>query len=277
MVGFQDKGIAQGGLIDTPDGNWYAYLFRDFGAVGRIPYLIPVKWVDGWPVIGVDGKAPETLNLPASKGIIPGIVASDEFTRKKGERSLPLVWQWNHNPDIKLWSVTQREGYLRLTTGRTDSLFLTARNILTQRTFGPECAGSTSVDIANLKDGDFAGLCVLQKKFGFVAVNIKNGSKNIVMVSASTGKPVEIQSIPFSQNIVFFKIECNFRDKADIARFFYSLDGKSWTSIGEDLKMEYTLPHFVGYRFGLFSYATKNPGGYADFDYFRIEDKIVKK
>ena len=82
-VALQDKGVAQGGLIDTPDGRWFAYLFRDNGSVGRIPYLVPVQWEDGWPVLGINGKVPETLDLPASKGLIPGIVASDEFTRKK--------------------------------------------------------------------------------------------------------------------------------------------------------------------------------------------------
>ena len=68
-VALQDMGVAQGGLIDTPDGNWFAYLFRDFGAVGRIPYLVPVTWEAGWPVLGENGKVPETLNLPASKGL----------------------------------------------------------------------------------------------------------------------------------------------------------------------------------------------------------------
>ena len=77
-LALQDLGVAQGGLIDTPEGNWYAYLFRDFGAVGRIPYLVPVSWENGWPVLGKEGKVPESLEeLPASKGIIPGIVASD--------------------------------------------------------------------------------------------------------------------------------------------------------------------------------------------------------
>ena len=66
-VALQDKGVAQGGLIDTPDGRWFAYLFRDNGSVGRIPYLVPVKWEDGWPVLGINGKVPETLDLPASK------------------------------------------------------------------------------------------------------------------------------------------------------------------------------------------------------------------
>ena len=73
-VGLQDRGIAQGGLINTPDGRWFSYLFRDFGAVGRVPYLVPVKWEDGWPVLGENGKVPETLDLPASKGLIPNLV-----------------------------------------------------------------------------------------------------------------------------------------------------------------------------------------------------------
>ena len=52
------------------------------------------------------------------------------------------------------------------------------------------------------------------------------------------------------------------------------LDGKSWTPIGDPLKMAYTLPHFMGYRFGLFDYATKTPGGFVDFDFFHVSDAI---
>src|SRR4030095_2072587 len=263
--------------IDRPDGTWYAYLFRDFGAVGRIPYLAPVQWVDGWPVLGVDGKVPETLNLRANRGLISGIVSPDEFTRKKNEPALPLVWQWNHNPDNNLWSVTKRKGYLRLTTSRTDTSFLLARNMLTQRTIGPACTGSTSIDVSQMKDGDHAGLCLLQKNYGLVCVKVNGNSKYIVMINAGTGKPEEVQSVPLDQNVVYLKAECDFTNKRDTAQFYYSLDGKAWTSIGSPLKMTYTLPHFMGYRFGLFNYATRNVGGYVDFDYFHIAEGIIKK
>jgi len=275
-VAFQDQGVAQGGMIDTPDGRWFAYLFQDHGAVGRIPYIVPMKWENGWPVIGVNGKVPEYLDLPASKGIMPGIVASDEFNRKKGEPALPLVWQWNHNPDNKLWSVTERKGYLRLKTGRIDSMFVQAKNTLTQRTFGPVSAGITSLDVTGLKDGDYAGLGLLQQKFGQVGVKVANGTKSILMMNGEGRKPVEAQSVPLNQKIVYLKAECDFTNKTDIAHFFYSLDGKSWTAIGTQIKMEYTLTHFMGYRFGLFYYSSKTPGGFADFDYLRIEDKITK-
>jgi beta-xylosidase len=223
----------------------------------------------------VDGKAPDTLDLPAGRGVIPGIVASDDFERQAGDRALPLVWQWNHNPDDRFWSLTQRPGFLRLTTGRVDAGFLSARNTLTQRTIGPECSGTTAIDVTHMKDGDLAGLALLQKKYGLVGVKLDGGTNSIVMVSAKTGSPVEVQSVPLIGKSVHLKAECDFKSRVDTARFFYSLDGKSWTPIGSELKMSYTLPHFMGYRFALFNYATKATGGFVDFDYFRVSDQIT--
>ena len=269
-VAFKDRGIAQGGLIDTPEGEWYAYLFEDHGAVGRIPYLVPVTWEEGWPILGIDGKAPETLNIPAPKDSLAGIVTSDDFDRKAGDPDLPLAWQWNHNPDNELWSLKARPGYMRLTTGRVDSDVLQARNMLTQRTFGPVSTATTSVDISHLKDGDYAGIIALQKHYGFVGVKMDAGKKSIVMVKPESEHPREVENIPFDQNTLYLKIACDFRDRTDIAYFYYSLDGENWIEIGEPLKMLYTLPHFMGYRFGLFCYATKAPGGYADFDYMHL-------
>jgi len=274
-VALQDRGIAQGGLIDTPEGKWYAYLFGDRGAVGRIPYLVPVKWEDGWPVLGENGKVPDTLDLPPSKGLIPGIVSSDEFERAPGEPKLGLVWQWNHNPDNDHWAILPNPGRLRLTTGRVDKDVLSAKNMLTQRTFGPVSSASTRLNLAAMKDGDVAGLIALQKKYGYVGVKMADGKKAIVMVSAQSDSPVEIASVPLLQDVAYFKIDCDFRKQTDKAHFYYSLDGKTWTRIGNTLQMAYTLPHFMGYRFGLFDYATQTSGGHVDFDYYRIDEHIT--
>jgi beta-xylosidase len=274
-VMFHDQGIAQGGLIDTPNGDWFAYLFQDHGAVGRIPYLIPVKWKDGWPVLGVAGKAPTTLNLPASKLGLFGIVASDEFKRKPGDRALPLAWQWNHNPDSANWSLTERPGFLRLTAGRVDSELSQARNTLTQRTFGPESSATTAIDVNHIKDGDQAGLVAFQKKYGFVGVKAEGDARSIVMIRGGSNKPEEVASIPVTQKTVFLKIDCDFKGRTDKAYFYYSLNGKAWRAIGEPLQMVYDIPHFMGYRFGLFNFATKTAGGFVDFHFFRLSDKIT--
>jgi beta-xylosidase len=270
----QDQGVAQGCLIDTPDGKWYAMLFQDNGSVGRSPWLVPVKWEDGWPVLGVDGKAPATLDIDVNDRGLGNIVASDEFNREPGE-PLPLAWQWNHNPDSRYWSIGERSGYLRLTAGRVESDVLQARNTLTQRTFGPVSSATTKIEVDHMKQGDCAGLIALQRKYGFVGVRMEKGNKFIVMVSAQSNRPEEIESIPLTSQTVYLRIDCNFRDRTDKAHFYYSLDGRTWTQIGSVLQMAYTLPHFMGYRFGLFNYAGRTPGGFVDFDYYHVSDELT--
>ena len=286
-VVLQDQHIAQGGLIDTPDGNWYAMLFGDRGSVGRIPYLVPVKWENDWPVLGTDGKVPETLDLPDNSNGIFGIVASDEFERKENDPKLPLAWQWNHNPDNKNWAILQNPGRLRITTGRIDKNVLFAKNTLTQRTFGPKSSATTLVKVSKMRNGDVAGLIAFQNKFGYVGVKKENNKMFIVMTQSRLGfededqkqgiKMInklsdsfkEIERIPLHQENVYFKIDCDF--EADEAYFYYSLDGENWQKIGNTLNMVYTFTkHFMGYRFGLFNFATEEAGGYVDFDYYRI-------
>jgi beta-xylosidase len=197
--------------------------------------------------------------------------SENEYNRS----AFPLQWQWNHNPDNQFWSLTQRPGWLRLTTGRVDASLVEARNTLTQRTYGPECSGSIAVDVSNMKDGDVAGLAAFQKNYGFIGVKMSGNAKTIAMVSAESGSPVEAESIPLEQKTVCLKIEMDFRNRADNARFLYSLDGTGWKPIGKALKMAYTLPHFMGYRFALFNFATKAAGGSADFEYFRVENRLA--
>jgi beta-xylosidase len=269
-IGLQDLGVAQGGLIELPDGRWFAYLFCDNGAVGRIPYLVPVKWEDGWPVLGNDGKVPMTIDLPPNKNLIPGIVQSDEFNRSKKDLVLPLVWQWNHNPEHTLWSLKERKGHLRLKTGRIDSSIFFARNMLTQRTFGPTCTGITLMDVSNMKEGDYAGICLLQSNYGIAGVKMLDGKKYVVMENGTKENRGVVEKIPLEKNTVYLKASCDFTNRKDEASLYYSLDGKNWKAIGNTLKMKYTLDHFMGYRFGLFNYATKQIGGFADFDYFHI-------
>jgi beta-xylosidase len=289
-----DRGIAQGGLIDTPEGKWYAYLFKDNGAVGRIPYLVSVTWKDGWPVLGKDGKVPMLLDIPAgAQGVsgASGIVASDEFDRRPGDPDLPLAWQWNHNPQHRDWSLTKRPGHLSFATSRVVSSLLDARNTLTQRTFGPRSSATTSIDVSGMKDGDWTGLAAFQRQYGFVGVKMSDGAKSLVMVSAESDKPEEVASIPLSGKSVHLRVDCEFQvapedarfgvDKdgakiygipgaPEVARFAYSLDGKSWTPIGRPSRLAYTFPHFMGYRYALFYYSTKTAGGRVDFDYYRV-------
>jgi arabinoxylan arabinofuranohydrolase len=240
------------------------------------------------------------MNIPGGGTVSPptDIVTSDDFentTAKAGYwntttdasltsapsdayngSNLKLQWQWNHNPDNRYWSLTDRPGYLRLTTGSIATGILDARNTLTQRTYGPTSSGAVAMDVSQMKDGDVAGLAAFQRKYGYVGVTMSNGTKNIVMQRANSDGTVASTStpIPLTASTVYLKVDTNYQNFANTASFYYSLDGTSWTKAGDNLAMEYTLPHFMGYRFGLFNYSTAATGGYVDFDYFHVSDQI---
>ena len=298
------NGIGQGGIVETPDGKWWCFLFKDYGSLGRMPVWLPMTWsADGWPVVGNGttdklpaGKnmtTPYRVDLPASKGI--GIVLSDEFKTWKPNKSksrfgaryeqsilgddahgrLNPVWQWNHIPDAQGWSLTERKGWLRLTTTSLAHSIRDARNTLTQRSYGPTCTGEVLMDASQLKDGDYAGLSAFQNRYGFVGVKRENGQLYIVMQRAmdkgdANGK--EIARVPLAQNQVYLRTTMDFTDLTDKGTFFYSLDGKQWTAIGDTLQMHYDWPDFCGYRFALFHFATKEVGGKADFDWFHVRN-----
>ena len=274
QMGYKSHGVAQGGLFDAPDGKWYAVMFQDRDAVGRVPIAMPVHWIDDWPMLGIDGKAPEQFEVSLPVTPTSSIVQSDDFNYSANQ--LQLNWQWNHNPDNQLWSVTARQGHLRLTTGSLVHSVLQARNTLTQRTEGPACLGKTYMDTSNMKPGDFAGLVALQNWFGAVGVKLdKYGQRRVAMcLNDGTGLEREVEGIKLEGLSIYLKIVFNFEESRDQAQFFYSVDGNQWNVIGETLNMKYTLDHFMGYRIGLFNYATEEIGGYVDFDYFKYAKKV---
>ena len=289
-IGFQNAGIAQGGIVDTPSGDWFGLFFQDHGAVGRIPVCLPMKWEDGWPVL----ECAESKKFSSLKGIIK----SDEFDLA----TMSLTWQWNHNPVDECWSLDARPGWLRLTTESICSSIYDARNTLTQRTYGPNCSGSVCIDVRGIKDGDVCGLAALQDDCGFVGVIMECGVKSVVMATyrdvictdgcahkntagkcdagfrvfcAAKGHRAKIiKSVPLYENTIYLSVDFKFADNdcnIDEALFYYGLDGSKWHRIGENLKLTYKLTHFTGYRFALFNFATKQVGGFADFDYFRLQ------
>lgn len=269
---FHDRGIAQGGLVDTPDGRWFAYLFEDYGSLGRRPWIVPVTWIDGWPEMGVGGVAPSRVALPDNQGLKPGIVSCDDFE----EEALPLPWQWNHNPDNTLWSLSARPGWLRLTTGAPANGLLDARNTLTQRTFGPTCQADTRLDASNLANGDYAGLCLLQQRHGEIGVRVDGGKRYIELnvCAGERGDSLVTLRKPCPGAVVRLRADCDFRNRVDRAQFYYAADNDTatWQPLGPQLAMRYTMPHFMGYRYGLFCFrgAGGKAGGRGDFDYYNV-------
>lgn len=272
--------VGQGTIVDDANGNWYGWIFQDRGAVGRVPTLSPCKWIDGWPIIGdKDGHVPATMELPLEAQPEIPLVVSDDFSKKQ----LKINWQWNHNPVDEAWSLTERKGFLRLKTNKVVNSIFEARNTLTQRMEGPKCSGVVVMDIKNMKDGDRAGFSAFNDHAGLLEV-ARDGSSTVLSmkeedVNLDKDKRVTgVKSKTCGQidlgkaEKVYLRVDADFRLGHDLATFYYSMDGKQWTKLGNDLKMRFDFrKFFMGTKFGIFNYATKVSGGYVDIDSFNYE------
>jgi beta-xylosidase len=261
-------GLHQGALVKTKTGEWWTILFSDRGPFGRFPSLQPVTWVDGWPIDGVDGKGVVVHRKPNVGKTYPvkNLPTSDEFNNQ----TLGMQWGWNHNPDSTKWSLTSRTGFLRLITNKAVSNLREAQNTLTQRMFtyyvdSIPTLGTTKMDMAKMKDGDIAGLAVFQNPYAYIAVKQIAGARYLIMVNNG----LEIASTKVSSDVIHLRAAAHYDDGT--ADFAYSYDNQRFTPLGNNLNMKFSLSVFTGNKLCLFNYATESPGGYVDFDWFRMQ------
>jgi len=309
-MGFHNQGIAQGGIVDTPDGDWYAFMFRDSGAVGRCPVLLPMHFENRIPVIGIpldkisEEDRSEHLSdpyrcnqyLPRSLTITSTrpdyqyapLNGDDNFSyipNADGSVNLKPFWQFNHLPDYHMISFTERPNAYRIHTDVLSPSFILAKNTLTQRMMAPKSAATVTIDASNINNGDYAAFCALQGTYGLVAVTRRNDQYFLVMQayvpSFENGRPVkdfaqapeEYACIPLSSPVVTLRIEVDFTDMTDKANFSYaSADApETFLPIGITHQLYFRLDHFTGCRFALGYFSTRVSGGYADFMDFKYQ------
>jgi len=282
-MGYHNLGIAQGGIVDTPDGKWYSMLFQDHGAVGRIPVLVSVHFENDFPVF--DKKATEYIEITSTRPWYEykQLVGDDDFIYEpdpNGKVHLKDIWQWNHIPSNDLWSVTEKPGVYRIHSGKICSNINYSVNTLTQRVMGPTCEAIVTLDGSELKDGDHAGLCFLISSYGLIALTREEGKYYLVMLARDTddksifgslidNKPgVEYERILVNRDKVALKANGYFVDNKDECEFYYK-DEEEWKKLGITHNMVWKMDQFVGCRFGLFLFSTKEIGGTAEFSKFR--------
>jgi len=253
----------QGGIIQTPAGEWWGFSMMDFNSVGRLLSLSPITWKDGWPYFGLPGnltRTPRTWVKPKTATPQPVSVPfqrSDDFSAPR----LQPLWQWNHVPVDDKWSLSERPGFLRLHALPATS-FYDARNTLTQRAIGPMSMPSVLLDVSSLKPGDTAGLGLLNLPYATLGVEKLTDELNVVFYDQRRDQQVRVK---MTGTRIWLRADCDFLTER--ARFSYSFDGVTFTSIGDEVVLVYQTFTFQGVRYGLFNYNTTGvEGGFADFD-----------
>ncbi|PTX97955.1 glycoside hydrolase 43 family protein [Opitutus sp. ER46] len=260
--------LHQGGIVDTPAGEWWGFSMMDYNSVGRLTCLSPITWQDGWPYFGLPGnlkRTPRTWVKPNTGHVSPPTAPyqrDDDFSAP----ALANVWQWNHLPVNARWSLTERPGFLRL-HALPAADFWWARNTLTQRAIGPSSTPTTILDASALAPGDVAGLALLNLPYAWLGVRREASGLVLAQYDQLADKTT---TVPLATSRVWLRAHCDFLTEK--AAFSYSTDGHAFTPIGGEFTMVFQLKTFQGVRYALFAYNRLGPdGGHADFDAFTVD------
>jgi hypothetical protein len=250
-----------------------------------------MTWEDGWPMVGLKGnlgRAPRTWFKPdfsrkEERGMRNEITPhapydrSDDFDYSPYSKTLKPIWQWNHNPDDKMWSL--KGGRLRLQSMPAEQL-MWARNTLTQRVIGPKSIATVELYIKGMKDGDVAGLGNINVPCSWIGI-VKDGKDLTLQCFEQLTNDTTVlkpqTSILGSQTSRIW-LRCIGDYDNDQAQYAYSTDGVTFQTLGRMMPLSYQLISFQGSRHALFAFNHKGlKGGYAEFDNFVVSEPCADR
>lgn len=284
------NGPHQGGWVDTPAGESWFLHFQDKGAYGRVLHLNPMKWVNDWPVIGVD-KDGDGCGDPVSRYRKPKTgktypietpVESDEFDTRK----LGLQWEWHANYQ-DVFGFTTNMGYARIYGHELSPHFKNfweVPNLLMQKFPAEEFTATAKLKVSAKDDGQLSGLIIMGWDYSWIGVE-KQGEKfllkqavckdaeqgNLEQVSTlavlKPSRKFEAGLFPNYEREIYIRVHVG---KGAYCRFSYSLDGKKFTEAGTLFKAR--QGKWIGAKVGMFSVTPHGKErGWVDVDWFRVE------
>lgn len=284
------NGPHQGGWVDTPAGESWFLHFQDKGAYGRVLHLNPMKWVNDWPVIGVDrdgdgcGDPVSRYRKPKTDNAYPieTPVESDEFDTRK----LGLQWEWHANYQ-DVFGFTTNMGYARIYGHELSSHFKNfweVPNLLMQKFPAEEFTATAKLKVSAKDDGQLSGLIVMGWDYSWIGVE-KQGEKFLlkqaVCKDAEQGSLEQVSTLavlepsrkfeaglfPNYEREIYIRVRVS---KEAYCRFSYSLDGKKFTEAGTLFKAR--QGKWIGAKVGIFSVTPHGKErGWVDVDWFRVE------
>lgn len=284
------NGPHQGGWVDTPAGESWFLHFQDKGAYGRVLHLNPMKWINDWPVIGVD-KDGDGCGDPVSRYRKPKTgktypietpVESDEFDTRK----LGLQWEWHANYQ-DVFGFTTNMGYVRIYGHELSPHFKNfweVPNLLMQKFPAEEFTATAKLKVSVKDDGQLSGLIIMGWDYSWIGVE-KQGEKfllkqaickdaeqgNLEQVSTlavlEPSKKFEAGLFPNFEREIYIRVRVG---KEAYCRFSYSLDGKKFTEAGTLFKAR--QGKWIGAKVGMFSVTPHGKErGWVDVDWFHVE------
>jgi beta-xylosidase len=280
------NGPHQGAWVETTTGeDWFIH-FQDIEAYGRVVHLNPMKWVNDWPVIGIDkdgdGKGEPVLAYQKPNvGKVYPVATPPESDEFEGH-TLGLQWQWHANPKATWAFATGTKGQLRLFTEQLPADFKNywdVPNLLLQKFPAESFTTTTKLKFTpNPKlQNERIGLIVMGESYAYVSLVSKPDGLYLTYntaTKADKGTPEKETVLgKLNGNEVYFRVSVS---KGATCQFSYSENGTDFKMVGSTFT---AVPgRWIGAKVGLL--ATRpdktNDSGYADVDWFRITPNTTK-
>lgn len=263
--------VGHADLVETDNGDWQAVFLGvrpyegDFYNTGRETFLLPVEWVDGWPVILPRGEVvPLKAHRPAlAEGARPPVPTSGNFSVQEPFDSDTLAPYWLSLRDPNSPWLTL-EGGAAVLTSQSDGLGDFGRPaFLARRQQHINAMAETSVLFDPHKSGEEAGLAAFQNDEYFYAlgVSLNEAGERVVQLRRRAGPdtPADgeiIAAAPLHQSATE-PVRLRIRARGAAYDFEYAESGGDWIMLeeGADGKILSTrvAGGFVGAVFGIYA------------------------
>lgn len=275
------NGPHQGAWVTSPDKeSWFVH-FQDQAVYGRVLWVTPISWENNWSEMGKDldgngiGEPIITHKKPVQGMPVSSPQENDEFNNGK----IGLQWQWYANSSVKWSAQIPGTDYLRLfaMSKKEEPNLWNVPNLLLQKLPAPNFKTTTKVTLNTEwnTQGKKAGLIMMGQSYSYIGIAYHDENywvQHIICNDAIDGNLEKvIEEKELKSNTVFLRMEVSAPNASCV--FYYSEDGKSFKEIGTGFVAEKDL--WISAKMGIFATSEKEVriGGYADFDWFRVEKK----
>ncbi|PXY01223.1 glycoside hydrolase family 43 protein [Marinifilum breve] len=280
-------------LIQLEDGRWYMVALGIRGDVdrrsnmGRESHLIPVQWERepfewqeikyDWPVCAPQTGRVERLNPVPFEGTKQ--IRKEEFKDEFDSDVLNLEWNFRRVPMPNTYSLSKREGHLRLFANPNVIKERGRASLMGFRQKESLYDYEVKMNFKSKQKNVEAGISLFQKDDNYINMTVQRAAKGYTLKLSLKAHDKE-QNVIANDELELYKGEIILRVKADKEQyhFEYSLDNGNEFKRLTSIKNNYIISRgYTGAYLGMYCTSNgKKSNAYVDFDWVKCNYETLK-
>jgi alpha-N-arabinofuranosidase len=275
------KHVGHGDLVKIQDDKWFIVMLASrtcegYCNTGRETFLAKVTWEDEWPVVNPGSGI---IKLEQEHELLEYKVEPKESCYHFYGKKLDNSWMFLRNPSENLYSLTEKEGCLRLYLKKQSLKDLDNPAYIGIRQKDYNYIASTMMEFRPDYEDESAGIAIVQSNEYHMRYEYtkKNGREILQVVECINGTNIFINEVEISARRLYLKIV----SKGQKLDFYYGTDGNNYELLKKDVHSTNLSTEvaggFVGCTIGMYGSSNgENTNNYADFYWFEYKSQSIK-